>query len=129
MVTARPGQVACASGVMSFPSPSQVFQGQGPRHVGPVGVDGDALRLQPGSEGGLGLALGPGGPQLGGDVAELAGVAFGCLDERGQRFLVVFDYLDNAAGASGVLGWLSFSGRGLRALWALACLLRSDARA
>ena len=59
---------------------AQVLQGQGPRHVGPVTVDGDALRLQFGGEGGLGFPLGPGGTELGGDVIELAGAAFGRLD-------------------------------------------------
>jgi hypothetical protein len=59
---------------------AQVLQGQGPRHVGPVTVDGDALRLQPGGECGLGFPLGPGDAELGGDVIELAGAAFGGLD-------------------------------------------------
>ena len=59
---------------------AEILEGQGPRHIGPVTVDRESLRLDLCDERGLGFALGPGGPQLGGDVIELAGAAFGGLD-------------------------------------------------
>ena len=59
---------------------AQVLQGQGPRHVGPVAVDRDPLRLELGGECGLGFPLGAGGTELGDDVVELAGAVFRRLD-------------------------------------------------
>src|SRR5262249_54305542 len=70
---------------------AQVLQRQGPRHKRPIAVDRDALSLQFGGEGGLGVPLGAGGTQPGGNMGELAGAVLGRLDQRGQRLLVVLE--------------------------------------
>ena len=89
MVTARPGQAACASGVIWFPSLSrQILQVELPRHVGPD------RRRSPnpcassflGHERGLGLPLVAGGTEVGNQMVELGGVVLRGLDQCRQHF-------------------------------------------